>query len=160
MKVRARIFESDEEATEAIKTGKINPGDVIVIRYEGTERRSGNAGDAQSDFGDCRIRTRLGSSAYYRRTFQRRVKRRIYRSCFSGSGGGRSRIALVEEGDIIQIDIPNLSLNLAVSEEELKKRREKWQPREPKVKTGYLARYASMVTSGNRGAILEIPKEK
>mgnify|MGYP002420201471 CR=1 FL=1 len=69
-------------------------------------------------------------------------------------------IALVEEGDIIQIDIPNLSLNLAVSEEELKKRREKWQPREPKVKTGYLARYASMVTSGNRGAILEIPKEK
>ena len=68
-------------------------------------------------------------------------------------------IALVEEGDIIQIDIPNLSLNLAVSEEELKKRREKWQPREPKVKTGYLARYASMVTSGNRGAILEIPKE-
>ena len=69
-------------------------------------------------------------------------------------------LALVEEGDIIQIDIPNLSLNLAVSEEELKKRREKWQPREPKVKTGYLARYASMVTSGNRGAILEIPKEK
>ena len=69
-------------------------------------------------------------------------------------------IALVEEGDIIQIDIPNLSLNLAVSEEELKKRREKWQPREPKVKTGYLARYASMVTSGNRGAILEVPKAK
>ena len=69
-------------------------------------------------------------------------------------------IALVEEGDIIQIDIPNLSLNLAVSEEELKKRRENWQPREPKVKTGFLASYASMVTSGNRGAILEIPKEK
>lgn len=69
-------------------------------------------------------------------------------------------IALVEEGDIIQIDIPNLSLNLAVSDEEMARRKAKWQPREPKVKTGYLARYASMVTSGNRGAILEIPKEK
>lgn len=86
----ARIFESDEEATEAIKTGKINPGDVIVIRYEGPKGGPGMRGDAQSDFGDCRIRTRLGSSAYYRRTFQRRVKRRIYRSCFSGSGGGRT----------------------------------------------------------------------
>ena len=58
MKVPCRIFESDEEATEAIKTGKINPGDVIVIRYEGPKARFGN-GDAQSDFGDCRILTRL-----------------------------------------------------------------------------------------------------
>lgn len=67
-------------------------------------------------------------------------------------------IALVKEGDRIQIDIPNLSMNLKVSEEELEARRAKWQPREPKVTTGYLARYASMVTSGNRGAILEVPK--
>ena len=66
----------------------------------------------------------------------------------------------IEEGDIIDIDIDNLSLNLRVSEEELAKRRAKWQPREPKVTTGYLARYASMVTSGNRGAILEIPGNK
>lgn len=65
-------------------------------------------------------------------------------------------IALIEEGDIIQIDIPNLSLNAKISEEELEARRAKWQPREPKIKTGYLARYASMVTSGNRGAILEV----
>ena len=69
-------------------------------------------------------------------------------------------IALVEEGDIIKIDIPNMTLNLDVSEEELKERKAKWQPREPKVTTGYLARYASMVTSGNRGAILEIPQGK
>ena len=68
-------------------------------------------------------------------------------------------IALLEEGDIIQINIPELSLNVKLSEEELAKRREKWQPREPKVSTGYLARYAAMVTSGNRGAILEIPGE-
>ena len=67
-------------------------------------------------------------------------------------------IALVEEGDIIKIDIPNLKLEIDVSDEELAKIKEAWKPREPKVTTGYLARYASMVTSGNRGAILEIPK--
>ena len=65
-------------------------------------------------------------------------------------------IALIEEGDIIQIDIPNLTLNAKISDEELAARKAKWQPREPKVTTGYLARYAAMVTSGNRGAILEI----
>ena len=69
-------------------------------------------------------------------------------------------IALVEEGDTIKIDIPNLKLELDVSEEELEKRRQSWTPREPKVTTGYLARYAAMVTSGNRGAILELPRQK
>jgi len=64
---------------------------------------------------------------------------------------------LVEEGDIIKINIPEMKLELAVSDEELAARKAKWQPREPKVTTGYLARYASMVTSGNRGAILQIP---
>ena len=63
-------------------------------------------------------------------------------------------IALVEEGDIIKINIPENRLELAVSDEELARRKANWTPREPKVKTGYLARYASMVTSGNRGAIL------
>ena len=67
-------------------------------------------------------------------------------------------IALVEEGDIIKINIPEMTLDLAVSEEELAARKAKWQPREPKVTTGYLKRYASLVTSGNRGAILELPK--
>ena len=69
-------------------------------------------------------------------------------------------IALVEEGDRIKIDIPNLSLELDVPQDILDARRAAWQPREPKVKTGYLARYASMVTSGNRGAILEVPKNQ
>lgn len=68
-------------------------------------------------------------------------------------------IALVEEGDTIRINIPENSLELLVSEEEMEERRKKWQPREPKITTGYLARYASMVTSGSRGAILEIPKQ-
>ena len=68
-------------------------------------------------------------------------------------------IALVEEGDMIRINIPETSLELLVSDEELVKRKAEWQPREPKVTTGYLARYAAMVTSGNRGAILEVPKK-
>ena len=153
-----RIFESDEEATEAIKTGKINPGDVIVIRYEAPKGGPGmremlNPTSASAGYG-------LGSEVALitdGRFSSTSESASIGCSPEAAVGGP---IALVEEGDIIQIDIPNLSLNLAVSEEELKKRREKWQPREPKVKTGYLARYASMVTSGNRGAILEIPKEK
>lgn len=119
----ARIFESDEEATEAIKTGKINPGDVIVIRYEGPKGGPGmremlNPTSAIAGYG-------LGSEVAL-----------ITDGRFSGASRGASighvspeaavggPIALVEEGDIIQIDIPNLSLNLAVSEEELKKRRE------------------------------------
>lgn len=69
-------------------------------------------------------------------------------------------IALIEEGDIIKINIPANTLDVDVSDEELAKRRERWQPREPKITTGYLARYAAMVTSGNRGAILEIPGNK
>ena len=67
-------------------------------------------------------------------------------------------IALVEEGDIISIDIPNNRLDVKISDEEMEERRKNWKPREPKVTTGYLARYAAMVTSGNRGAILEIQK--
>ena len=67
-------------------------------------------------------------------------------------------IALVEEGDMIEIDINNLSIKLDVSDEELAKRKAAWTPREPRVTTGYLARYAAMVTSGNRGAVLEEPK--
>ena len=69
-------------------------------------------------------------------------------------------IALIEEGDIISINIPELKLEVKVSDEEMAARKAKWQPREPRVTTGYLARYAAMVTSGNRGAILEVPKAK
>ena len=152
----ARIFESDEAATEAIKTGQIHPGDVIVIRYEGPKGGPGmremlNPTSAIAGYG-------LGESVAL-----------ITDGRFSGASRGASighvspeaavggPIALLEEGDIIQIDIPKLSLNVKLSDEELAKRREKWQPREPKIKTGYLARYAAMVTSGNRGAILEVP---
>lgn len=152
----ARIFESDEAATEAIKTGKIHPGDVIVIRYEGPKGGPGmremlNPTSAITGYG-------LGSSVAL-----------ITDGRFSGASRGAAighvspeaavggPIALIEEGDIIKINIPELKLELDVPEEELKARREKWQPRKPEITTGYLARYAAMVSSGNRGAILEVP---
>ena len=155
----ARVFECEEDATTAIKGGKINHGDVVVIRYEGPKGGPGmremlNPTSAIAGMG-------LGSSVAL-----------ITDGRFSGASRGASighvspeaavggPIALVEEGDIIKIDIPNMKLELDVSDEELAKRKEKWQPREPKVTTGYLARYAAMVTSGNRGAILEVPKAK
>lgn len=155
----ARVFECEEDAIEAIKGGKIVEGDVVVIRYEGPKGGPGmremlNPTSAIAGMG-------LGSSVAL-----------ITDGRFSGASRGASighvspeaavggPIALVEEGDIIDIDIDQLSLNLRISDEEMKKRKENWKPREPKVTTGYLARYAAMVTSGNRGAILEIPGNK
>ena len=151
----ARVFDCEEDAIEAIKGGKIVAGDVVVIRYEGPKGGPGmremlNPTSAIAGMG-------LGSSVAL-----------ITDGRFSGASRGASighvspeaavggPIALVEEGDIISINIPALTLNVKVSDEEMAKRREKWQPREPKVTTGYLSRYREMVTSGNRGAVLEI----
>ena len=153
----ARVFDCEEDAIAAIKGGKIVAGDVVVIRYEGPKGGPGmremlNPTSAIAGMG-------LGSSVAL-----------ITDGRFSGASRGASighvspeaavggPIALIEEGDIIAIDIPNMKLDVKVSEEELEARRAKWQPREPKVTSGYLARYASMVTSGNRGAVLEIPR--
>ena len=155
----ARVFDCEEDAIAAIKGGKIVEGDVVVIRYEGPKGGPGmremlNPTSAIAGMG-------LGSSVAL-----------ITDGRFSGASRGASighvspeaavggPIALVEEGDIISINIPELKLELKVSDEELAARKTKWQPREPKVTTGYLARYAAMVTSGNRGAILEVPKAK
>ena len=151
----ARVFDCEEDAIEAIKGGKIVAGDVVVIRYEGPKGCPGmremlNPTSAIAGMG-------LGSSVAL-----------ITDGRFSGASRGASighvspeaavggPIALVEEGDIIKINIPENKLELAVSDEEMAERKAKWQPRAPKITTGYLARYASMVTSGNRGAILEI----
>lgn len=153
----ARVFDCEEDAIAAIKGGKIVPGDVVVIRYEGPKGGPGmremlNPTSAIAGMG-------LGSSVAL-----------ITDGRFSGASRGASighvspeaavggPIALVEEGDIISIDIPGLKLELKVSDEELAARKAKWQPREPKVTTGYLKRYASMVTSGNRGAVLKTPE--
>lgn len=153
----ARVFDSEDDAIVAIKSGKINPGDVVVIRYEGPKGGPGMRemlNPTSAIAGMC-----LGSSVAL-----------ITDGRFSGASRGASighvspeaavggPIALVEEGDIIKINIPEMKLELAVSDEELAERKAKWQPREPKITTGYLARYAAMVTSGNRGAILEVPK--
>ncbi|MBQ3796288.1 MAG: dihydroxy-acid dehydratase [Butyrivibrio sp.] len=153
----ARVFDCEEDAIAAILGGKIVAGDVVVIRYEGPKGGPGmremlNPTSAIAGMG-------LGSTVAL-----------ITDGRFSGASRGASighvspeaavggPIALIEEGDIISIDIPNNSLNVKVSDEELAKRKEKWQPREPKVNTGYLARYRELVTSGNRGAVLEIPR--
>ncbi|MCI8416431.1 MAG: dihydroxy-acid dehydratase [Lachnospiraceae bacterium] len=150
----ARVFDCEEDAIAAIKGGKIVAGDVVVIRYEGPKGGPGmremlNPTSAIAGMG-------LGSSVAL-----------ITDGRFSGASRGASighvspeaavggPIALVEEGDIIRINIPENRLELAVSDEELAARKAKWQPREPRITTGYLSRYAKMVTSGNRGAILE-----
>lgn len=154
----ARVFDCEEDAIDAIKNGKINAGDVVVIRYEGPKGGPGmremlNPTSAIMGMG-------LGSSVAL-----------ITDGRFSGASRGAAighispeaavggPIALVEEGDTIRINIPENKLDFVISEEELEARRAKWQPRTPKITTGYLARYAAMVTSGNRGAILEIPKK-
>ena len=151
----ARVFDCEEDAINAIKGGKIVAGDVVVIRYEGPKGGPGmremlNPTSAIAGMG-------LGASVAL-----------ITDGRFSGASRGASighvspeaavggPIALVEEGDTIRIDIPNNCLEVLVSDEELSARKAKWQPREPRVTTGYLARYAKMVTSGNRGAVLEI----
>ncbi|MBP1536686.1 MAG: dihydroxy-acid dehydratase [Ruminococcus sp.] len=150
----ARVFDSEEEAIDAIRGGKIVPGDVVVIRYEGPKGGPGmremlNPTSAIAGMG-------LGSTVAL-----------ITDGRFSGATRGASighvspeaalggNIALVHEGDIIAIDINAHSIQLKVSDEELEERRKNWTPREPKIKTGYLARYASLVTSANRGAVLE-----
>ena len=153
----ARVFDCEDDAIKAIKGGQIVAGDVVVIRYEGPKGGPGmremlNPTSAIAGMG-------LGSSVAL-----------ITDGRFSGASRGASighvspeaavggPIALVEEGDKIHINIPENKLELLVSEEVLEERRKRWTPRQPKVTTGYLARYASLVTSANRGAILEVKK--
>ena len=154
----ARVFDSEEDAQAAINGGKIVDGDVVVIRYEGPK---GGPGMREMLNPTSAIMGRgLGSTVAL-----------ITDGRFSGATRGAAighvspeaavggNIALVNEGDIIEIDIMNNTINMKVSDEELAQRRAAWTPKQPRITTGYLARYASMVTSGNRGAVLEIPKQ-
>ena len=153
----ARVFDCEEDAIAAIKGGKIVAGDVVVIRYEGPKGGPGmremlNPTSAIAGMG-------LGSTVAL-----------ITDGRFSGASRGASighvspeaavggPIALIEEGDVIKIDIPANTINVDVSDEVLAERKKNWIPREPKINSGYLARYRQLVTSGNRGAILEIPR--
>ena len=150
----ARVFDCEEDAIVAIKGGRIVAGDVVVIRYEGPKGGPGmremlNPTSAIAGMG-------LGSSVAL-----------ITDGRFSGASRGASighvcpeaavggPIVLVKEGDLIKINIPENKLELAVSDEELAARRAEWKPREPKVTTGYLARYAKMVSDSCKGAVLE-----
>ena len=153
----ARVFDCEEDAIEAIRGGRIVAGDVVVIRYEGPKGGPGmremlNPTSAIAGMG-------LGSTVAL-----------ITDGRFSGASRGASighvspeaavggPIALIEEGDIISIDIPNNKLNVLVSDEVLAERKKNWKPRKPSTYDGYLKRYCSMVTSGNRGAVLVTPE--
>lgn len=151
----ARVFDSEEDAMNAIMGDKINPGDVVVIRYEGPK---GGPGMREMLNPTSAIMGRgLGSTVAL-----------ITDGRFSGATRGAAighvspeaavggPIALIKEGDIIAIDIMANTINVKVSDEELAERKKQWTPKEPRIKTGYLARYASMVTSGNTGAILSV----
>lgn len=150
----ARVFDCEEDAMAAINGGRIHDGDVVVIRYEGPK---GGPGMREMLNPTSAIMGRgLGSTVAL-----------VTDGRFSGATRGAAighvspeaavggNIALIEEDDIIDIDIMENTINMRISDEELERRRAAWVPKEPRIKTGYLARYASLVTSGNRGAILE-----
>lgn len=150
----ARVFDSEDDAIKAIYDGKINSGDVVVIRYEGPKGGPG-------------MREMLNPTSALAGMKLDKTVALITDGRFSGASRGASighvcpeaaaggEIGLIEEGDIINIDIPNYSINLDVSNEELENRRAKWTPREPNVKTGWLSRYARLVSSANKGAVME-----
>ncbi len=153
----ARVFDCEEDAMEAINGGKINDGDVVVIRYEGPKGGPG-------------MREMLNPTSAIMGRGQGGTVALITDGRFSGATRGASighvspeaavggPIALIKDGDIIDIDINANTINVRLTDDEFAARRAEWKPREPKITTGYLARYASLVTSGNRGAILEVKK--
>ena len=150
----ARVFDCEEDAIEAIHAGNIKPGDVVVIRYEGPKGGPG-------------MREMLNPTSAIMGSGLGHCVALITDGRFSGATRGAAighispeaavggPIALVEEGDTIEIDINANTINLLISDEEMAKRKAEWKPRQPKITTGYLARYAKLVTSGAQGAVLE-----
>lgn len=150
----AKCYNSEEEAIAAITGGKVVAGDVVVIRYEGPKGGPG-------------MREMLNPTSAIMGSGLGNCVALITDGRFSGATRGAAighvspeaavggPIALVKEGDMIEIDIPANTINLLVSDEELAKRKAEWKPRQPKITTGYLARYAKLVTSGAQGAVLE-----
>ena len=151
----ARVFDCEEDAIEAIHAGNIKPGDVVVIRYEGPKGGPG-------------MREMLNPTSAIMGSGLGHCVALITDGRFSGATRGAAighispeaavggPIALVEEGDTIEIDINANTINLLISDEEFAKRKAEWKPRQPKITTGYLARYAKLVTSGAQGAVLEL----
>ena len=155
----ARVFDCEDDAIVAIREGKIVKGDVVVIRYEGPKGGPG-------------MREMLSPTSEIAGMGLDKDVALITDGRFSGATRGASighvapeaalggPIAFIEEGDIIEIDITNHSMNVRVSDDEMSARKAKWQPREPRIKKGYLVRYASLVTSADKGAVLQAPEEK
>ena len=153
-KGKARVFDCEEDALNAIYDGNIHPGEVVVIRYEGPKGGPG-------------MREMLNPTSAIMGSGLGNCVALITDGRFSGATRGAAighvspeaavggPIALVEEGDEIEIDIPNNTIQVLVSDEELAKRKAAWKPRQPRITTGYLARYAKSVTSGSTGAVLE-----
>jgi dihydroxy-acid dehydratase len=148
----AKCYNSEESACKAIMEGEIKDGNVVVIRYEGPKGGPG----MQEMLNPTAVITGMGLKVGL-----------ITDGRFSGASQGAcighispeamagGPIALIEDGDVISIDIPNRKLELKVSEEELAKRRSEWKQPEPKIKTGYLARYAKLTTSASTGAVVQ-----
>ena len=149
----ARVFDSENDAMEAILAGNINPGDVVVIRYEGPKGGPG-------------MREMLSpTSALAGRGLDKQVAL-ITDGRFSGATRGAAighvspeaatggEIGIINEGDIISIDIPEGKINVKLSDEEIAERMKNFVPKEPKIKTGVLGRYAKLVKSASTGAIL------
>lgn len=155
----ARVFNSEEEAIEAIRSNKIVKGDVVVIRYEGPKGGPG-------------MREMLSPTSEIAGMGLDKDVALITDGRFSGATRGASighispeaavggTIAFVEEDDMIHIDIPNHILEVQISDEELEARKVGWKPKTPSITTGYLKRYAALVTSANTGAVLKVPEEK
>ena len=149
----AKVFNSEEEAIEAIYNGKISKGDIVVIRYEGPKGGPG-------------MREMLSPTSAIAGMGLDKDVALITDGRFSGATRGAAighispeameggLIALVNEGDIISIDIPNGQLNLEISNEELEKRMKTWKCPEPKITKGYLGRYSKYVSSASKGAVL------
>lgn len=150
----ARVFNSEDEAIDAIYNGRIVKGDVVVIRYEGPKGGPG-------------MREMLNPTSALAGMKLDKDVALITDGRFSGASRGASighvspeaasggAIALINEGDIIDIDIPGASINVRISDQELEERRKGWKPMEPKIKEGWLSRYSRMASSASKGAVLE-----
>lgn len=151
---KARVFDCEEDALNAIYDGKINPGEVVIIRYEGPKGGPG-------------MREMLNPTSAIMGSGLGNCVALITDGRFSGATRGAAighvspeaavggNIALIEEGDIVEIDIPANTINVHVSDEVLEERRRNWKPRAPRITTGYLSRYAKLVSSGCTGAVLD-----
>ncbi len=149
----ARIFDSEEASIEAIYAGKINPGDVVVIRYEGPK-----GGGMREMLSPTSAIAGMGLSNSVALITDGRFSGGTRGPCIghvSPEAAAGGPIGLLEEGDLIEINIPEGVLNVKLSEEELQKRRKAWKEPEPKIKEGYNYRYSRLVTSANTGAVLK-----